>query len=234
MSCCVIFYLLTKKLSAAMMTSWIPNFSGFMKKSRTEAEVLGQRSLSHDSKPPLTHVTDLSLDSGPELVGDTEILAPEHISKLAESFPARLVGVDWRLIYSTSVHGFSLSSLYRRCSETTGPTLVCIEDTNENIFGALISNPIRMSESFYGTGESFLFQTKPQFKIYNWSGENLHFARGNVDSLSFGAGEGQFGLYLDSSLYQGRSQSCSTFDNQPLVPGGGDFLIKTVECWAFD
>ena len=112
-----------------MMTSWIPNFSGFMKKSRTEAEVLGQRSLSHEAKPPLTHVTDLSLDSGPELIGDTEILAPDHvsimlllnynyhlnlqISKLAESFPARLVGVDWRLIYSTSVHGFSLSSLYR-------------------------------------------------------------------------------------------------------------------------
>ena len=65
-----------------MMTSWIPNFSGFMKKSRTEAEVLGQRSLSHDSKPPLTHVTDLSLDSGPELVGDTEILAPEHVSQM--------------------------------------------------------------------------------------------------------------------------------------------------------
>ena len=53
-----------------------------MKKSRTEAEVLGQRSLSHDSKPPLTHVTDLSLDSGPELVGDTEILAPEHVSHM--------------------------------------------------------------------------------------------------------------------------------------------------------
>ena len=80
MSCCDIFYLLTKKLSAAMMTSWIPNFSGFMKKSRTEAEVLGQRSLSHEAKPPLTHVTDLCLDSGPELIGDTEILDPDHVS----------------------------------------------------------------------------------------------------------------------------------------------------------
>ena len=82
MSCCDLFYLLTKKLSAAMMTSWIPNFSGFMKKSRNEAEVLGQRSLSHESKPSLTHVTDLSLDSGPELIGDTEILSPDHVSLL--------------------------------------------------------------------------------------------------------------------------------------------------------
>ena len=80
MSCCDIFYLLTKKLSAAMMSSWIPNFSGFMKKSRNEAEVLGQRSLSHEAKPPLTHVTDLCLDSGPELIGDTEILDPDHVS----------------------------------------------------------------------------------------------------------------------------------------------------------
>ena len=58
--------------------------------------------------------------------------------------------------------------------------------------------------------------------------------RGNIDSLLVGAGEGQFGLWLDSSLYQGRSQACSTYRNTPLVPGGGDFVIKTVECWAFD
>lgn len=220
------------------MTSWIPSFSGFMKRSRTEGEVLGQRSLTHQSKPPLTHVGQLSLDavSGPELVGDTEILSCDLVSRLSDSLPARLIGADWRLIFSTSTHGFSLSSLYRRCSSsTTGPTLLCVQDTSNTVFGALVSSPIVLSDHFYGTGESFLFRTVPSFTVYNWSGDNPHFARGNADGLSVGAGEGQFGLWLDSSLCQGRSQSCSTFNNQPLVPAeAGDFVVKTLECWAFD
>ena len=56
--------------------------------------------------------------------------------------------------------------------------------------------------------------------------------------FAVGAGEGQFGLWLDSSLCQGRTQACSTYNNPPLVggeeAGGGDFVVKTIECWAFD
>jgi len=226
-----------------MMTSWIPNISGFLRRSRSnnEVEALGHRSLSHEARPPLTHVTALSLDSAeePELVGDTEILDTELVRSLAENLPSRLIGSDWRLIYSTSSHGFSLSSFYRRCStSTSGPTLLCIKDIDDNIFGALVSAPISISEHFYGTGESFLFTASPRFRMFKWSGENPHFARGNVNHFTVGAGEGQFGLWLDSSLCQGRTQACSTYNNPPLVgeegAGGGDFVVKTIECWAFD
>ena len=137
--------------------------------------------MSHQSKPPLTHVGQLSLDTAaetPELQGDTEILSEELVARLSDNLPARLIGNDWRLIYSTSTHGFSLSSLYRRCSTSTnGPTLLCVQDTNRVVFGALVSSPIVMSEHFYGTGESFLFRTDPCFQVYNWTGDNPHFAR---------------------------------------------------------
>lgn len=43
---------------------------------------------------------------------------------------------------------------------------------------------------------------------------------------------GKFGLWLDGDLNQGRSQSCSTYSNEPLAPEE-DFVIKTLECWAF-
>jgi len=225
------------------MTSWIPNISGFLKRSRSvnEAEVLSPRPLTHQTKHPLTHLNTLSLDIAeqPELVGNTEILSDDLVRRLSERFPARLIGADWRLIFSTSSHGFSLSSFYRHCGTAThGPTLVCIQDTDNNVFGALVSSPLVLSEHFYGTGETFLFQASPRFQVYNWSGDNPHFARGNADSLTVGAGKGQFGLWLDSSLCQGRTQSCSTFNNQPLVPPScrpdGDFVVKTIECWAFD
>lgn len=43
---------------------------------------------------------------------------------------------------------------------------------------------------------------------------------------------GKFGLWLDGDLNQGRSQRCSTYANEPLAPEE-DFVIKTLECWAF-
>lgn len=214
------------------MTSWMPSFGGILKRSRSESEsvISSSKSLTHQGKQ-----LSLDLDCLPEVDGESEILRSEDIQRLSDSLPPRIIGTGWRLIFTTSLHGFSLASLYRKCSlESSSPTLLCIEDTQENMFGALLSCPIKLHEHFYGTGESFLFTCKPEFRIFNWSGENQHFARGNIDSLLVGAGEGQFGLWLDSSLYQGRSQACSTYRNSPLVPGGGDFVVKTVECWAFE
>ena len=31
-----------------------------------------------------------------------------------------------------------------------------------------------------------------------------------------------------------RSQTCATFDNEPLAEEGEDFTLKTLECWSFD
>jgi hypothetical protein len=43
---------------------------------------------------------------------------------------------------------------------------------------------------------------------------------------------GKFGLWLDGDLYQGRTQRCSTYSNEPLAPQE-DFVVKAMECWAF-
>ena len=55
--------------------------------------------------------------------------------------------------------------------------MICIMDTDLNIFGALISSPIVASKNFYGTGECFLFKAKPDIKVYEWSTENSNFVR---------------------------------------------------------
>jgi hypothetical protein len=100
------------------------------------------------------------------------------------------------------------------------------------VFGALTSCALQVSEHFYGTGESLLFRFSPEFQVYNWTGENLYFIKGNNESLSIGAGDGKFGLWLDGDLYLGRSESCKTYGNDPLTPKV-DFVVKTLECWAF-
>ncbi|KAL9890301.1 TLD domain-containing protein mustard isoform 20-T20 [Glossina fuscipes fuscipes] len=168
----------------------------------------------------------------PELIGTTEILTEEHREKLCSHLPARAEGYSWSLVFSTSLHGFSLNSLYRKMQRLESPILIVIEDTDHNVFGALTSCSLHVSDHFYGNGESLLYKFNPSFKVFHWTGENLYFIKGNVESLLVGAGNGRFGLWLDGDLNQGRSQSCSTYGNEPLAPQE-DFVIKTLECWAF-
>ncbi|XP_033245104.1 uncharacterized protein LOC108154930 isoform X13 [Drosophila miranda] len=168
----------------------------------------------------------------PDLIGKTEILTEEHREKLCSHLPARAEGYSWSLIFSTSQHGFALNSLYRKMARLESPVLIVIEDTDNNVFGALTSCSLHVSDHFYGTGESLLYKFNPSFKVFHWTGENMYFIKGNMESLSIGAGDGRFGLWLDGDLNQGRSQSCSTYGNEPLAPQE-DFVIKTLECWAF-
>lgn len=63
------------------------------------------------------------------------------------------------------------------------------------VFGALTSCSLHVSELFYGTGESLLYKFNPSFKVFHWTGENLYFIKGNPESLSIGAGE-----YVDQFL----------------------------------
>ncbi|CAH1117849.1 unnamed protein product [Phaedon cochleariae] len=175
----------------------------------------------------------LDLDLGPpDLVGATEILTDRHRECLCRHLPARAEGYAWTLVFSTSQHGFSLNSMYRKMYKLESPVLMVIEDTDNNVFGALTSCALHVSDHFYGTGESLLFSFTPDFKVFNWTGENLYFIKGNNESLSIGAGDGKFGLWLDGDLYIGRSESCKTYGNDPLTPKR-DFVVKTLECWAF-
>lgn len=45
-----------------------------------------------------------------------------------------------------------------------GPVLLAIEDIRGNAFGAFITEPIKLSEHFIGTGESFVFKLRSEFK----------------------------------------------------------------------
>ncbi|XP_018351339.1 PREDICTED: TLD domain-containing protein 2 isoform X14 [Trachymyrmex septentrionalis] len=192
-------------------------------------------SMSEEFRRALYANSAISLDNDvivPDLIGTTEILSDEHREQLCHHLPARAEGYQWTLVFSTSQHGFSLNSMYRKMAKVESPILLVIEDTEGNVFGALTSCSLHVSDHFYGTGESLLFRFTPRFQCFNWTGDNLYFIKGNNESLAIGAGDGKFGLWLDGDLYQGRTQSCSTYGNEPLAPRE-DFVVKTLECWAF-
>ncbi|XP_072935790.1 nuclear receptor coactivator 7 isoform X3 [Epargyreus clarus] len=136
---------------------------------KSQAEALGD-SLGEEPQPEVLSMSDelrralyssgASVDmefSPPDLIGTSEILTMEHREKLCGVLPARAQGYMWSLAFSTSQHGFSLASMYRKMQRVDSPVLLVIQDTDNNVFGALTSCALHPSEHFYGTGESLLF-----------------------------------------------------------------------------
>ncbi|XP_048085620.1 oxidation resistance protein 1b isoform X3 [Alosa alosa] len=192
----------------------------------TKAEVNSKHGPCVKSEPePEVFRTNLSEPS--------DLLQTEQIEKLAKNLPPRTIGYPWTLAFGTTKHGMSIKTLYRIMQGLDSPVLLVIKDSDGQVFGALASEPFKVSDGFYGTGETFLFTFCPDFEVFKWTGDNMFFMKGDMDSLAFGGGGGEFGLWLDGDLYRGRSHSCKTFGN-PMLSKKEDFVVQDIEIWSFE
>ena len=60
----------------------------------------------------------------------------EHIflfSQLSRKLPSRTVGHSWELVYSTVVHGITLSTLYRNFQGYDSPVLIVVKDEHQKV-----------------------------------------------------------------------------------------------------
>ncbi|XP_071064088.1 oxidation resistance protein 1 isoform X3 [Dasypus novemcinctus] len=197
-----------------------------------EWEITTREDINSKQVAPLK--ADLETESfRPNLSDPSELLLPEQIEKLTKHLPPRTIGYPWTLAYGTGKHGTSLKTLYRTMTGLDTPVLMVIKDSDGQVFGALASEPFKVSDGFYGTGETFVFTFCPEFEVFKWTGDNMFFIKGDMDSLAFGGGGGEFALWLDGDLYHGRSHSCKTFGNHTLSKKE-DFFIQDIEIWAFE
>ena len=178
-------------------------------------------------------------DDVPELDEESTLLTRTQVNMLAPRLPHRTIGHRWELVYSTANHGISLRTLYRNFQYHDSPVLIVIRDESERVFGAFLSEPPRISDGFFGTGESLLFtfedmgtEGKESLKTFEWTGRNTFFIKGSKNSLAIGDGDGVFGLWLDGDLNHGRTHTCNTFDND-LLTNTEDFICCALEAWAF-
>ncbi|KAF8625507.1 hypothetical protein AX15_005338 [Amanita polypyramis BW_CC] len=108
------------------------------------------------------------------------------------------------------------------------------KDSGDAVFGVWIGEGIRPSrgKGYYGSGESFMWRyVKGQLSVYRWTGRNVYVALCGPDYISFGGGDGRYGLYLDEGLFEGTSAACPTFDNDPLCsPGMNKAGADAFEC----
>ncbi|KAH8093096.1 TLD-domain-containing protein [Cristinia sonorae] len=162
------------------------------------------------------------------LVGRREMTTPVLTAEVADlirpNFPAlSRLPRSWNLLYSLDQHGISLNTLYARCDSHKGGAVVVMQDSENALFGAWVGEGIHHSNgSYYGGGESFLWKALPggHLQVFKWTGKNDYVALCEPDYISFGGGDGHYGLYLDDTLIDGSSAPCPTFNNEPLCSDG--------------
>ena len=165
--------------------------------------------------------------------GISVMLTTELMCQLQPYLPCHIIGVDMHLVYSLRVHGMSLKSMYQRSAPYTEyPTLLVVKDTQGFVFGAYMSDGVKESVRYYGTGETFLFTLRPEVSVHPWQGTNQFFMMGTNQYFTIGAGNGQFALYVTEMLDRGTSNRSETFYNK-VLSSTSEFNILDVEVWTF-
>lgn len=168
--------------------------------------------------------------------------------------PMRMTMYQPTLIYTTEEHGCSLTTFFQRVDKYE-PSLICIRTVEDNVFGAYCStawsqrhfkDEFGNRQTYFGTGETFLFSLRPTVAKYQWVGISRQqddatlssvehsaelFMHADNNMITIGGGNGQ-GIMLDHELRYGKTERCQTFDNPPLAPNG-DFEVKVIEVYSF-
>lgn len=163
---------------------------------------------------------------------DSLIFDEEKQEQLARELPKLYQLRRWQLAYSPSKHGCSLRTLYRNACDY-GATLLVVQDEEKGIFGGFITEPLRVTKRFYGTGEGFLFRFSQSGKleVYRPSFLNEYYVISDLEAIILGSG-GSPGLYLAADLLSGCSGYCDTYENEVLA-SCENFRVLNLELWGF-
>jgi hypothetical protein len=167
---------------------------------------------------------------------DTLPILTEYLAEIIRSRLPNLLqeATSWNLLYSMDQHGARLSTLYRLI-EDQGPCVVVLKNSENEVFGAFITEPFNPSKKgFFGTPECFLWKAnKYQFKKFDATNRNQYFMLADPTYIAMGGGNGNFGLYLDEDIQFGYSSVCDTFENE-LLTEDNEFECYGCEVWGFE
>ena len=162
------------------------------------------------------------------LEGESKILTEADASLIRPSLPYQYRNATWKLLFQLSTHGCSYISFYEKCMNHSPVILVILTDKKDRI-GAYSSKPFKISKSFYGNGETFVFTFTPQFHAYKWQNTNQYFISSSKNDISIGGG-GTAAIWMDGTFNHAFSEACTTF-NSPILTQSSHFKILDVEVW---
>lgn len=219
--------------------------------SRSNSEMSSEHNLSFE-EPPLT---PLELD-GYKPSTRHRLLDVGLGEEIRQHIPSLLqISHNWKLLYSIEQSGTSLHTLYSNCGLKIGENpnrrrgyILVVQDTNKNKFGAYLNENLRPLDGkyYYGNGDCFLWKLEKgtikdldnnteheidmNLKVFPYTSLNGFIIYSNHEFISVGSGNGKFGLWIDSNLSIGASDSVDTFGNEPLSDKR-KFHILGLEIW---
>ncbi|KAG4086835.1 TLD-domain-containing protein [Neocallimastix lanati (nom. inval.)] len=187
------------------------------------------------SSPTQSYLTRKTI----HLNGREESTLPVLTEYLAEIIRSRLPkllqeATTWNLLYSMDQHGARLSTLYRLIKDQ-GPCVVVLKNSENEVFGAFISEPFDPSNhGFFGSPECFLWKSNNyQFKKFAATRNNQYFMLADPTFIAMGGGNGNFGFYLDEDIQFGYSSVCDTYNNEILTEDN-EFECYGCEIWGLE
>jgi hypothetical protein len=169
----------------------------------------------------------------PKLDTASEILSEKQLKELHAHMHYYHQYKNLKLLYSSSKHGISLRSFYQ-LSEGAKNTILIIKDDNQNVFGAYASDEYRISHTFYGTGETFLFTfyKTDRIHVFHPTGLNDYYIYSDDKQICYGCSDNYFSLCLEKEFLCGYSKYTQTFKN-PNLSTSDNFFISKLELWTF-
>ena len=153
----------------------------------------------------------------------------------------------WERCFAIGRDGDSFVTFMERCAPYQR-TLVVIQTVEGYILGGYAAMPWgkrdQFSNSYYGTGQSFLFGSHPAgvskdedtakpLHLFRWTGKNDFCQICDKETSKVGMGGGMdFGFLVQDHFWRGRSGPCGTFGNPSLVPHSEYFEIEALECYG--
>lgn len=148
------------------------------------------------------------------------------------------------MLFTTHEHGTSFNTLFSILDQLEY-CLIIIKTFHNEIFGAFCSchwTDRRQKTIYFGNGETFLFKLAPEKKLFKWIGARKQeqklqanqemFIRADSTKIAIGGGS-KDGLSIFSNLIEGTSNTCDTFENEPLS-SVEHFQIAVLEVLGFE
>jgi hypothetical protein len=173
----------------------------------------------------------------PVLLRPSEFVKEDQWCMLWSWIPSRYRLLNLSLVFSTSEHGRSFSTLYEK-TENFEPLLILIQTSDEIVLGAFASKSfsLRTRTNFYGTGETFIFRLTPNPISFVWNpnSDSSAFICAADEFIAFGAGPKGFGLLIDNGMQNVHSSPSETFNSASLISDNQwQAVIHTLEIFVF-
>jgi hypothetical protein len=170
----------------------------------------------------------------PKLNEHSEILSERQLRELHQSLPYYHKYKNMKLLYSTSKDGIAMKTFYQK---TQGYliSIVLIKDDNQNVFGGFLSEEIRKSDKFYGTGESFVFtfHNGERIHVYEGTCENEYYIYSDDEIFAMGCSDNFFSIVVRDDFLKGSSRHTITYKN-PILSGKEEFFCQKFEVWTLE